>query len=599
MPPSTLDILIDQPAQVNSPVSHRITVDNSFNQTVAIPGGSFTAGHRYLLIFSCTLGAESFFSSLIAYLSSAPDGSGIANTMRMSSFGIGLTSLATKQWFCGDVFTADGVTPATMYLSEVGIGANSSAIYSQPRLMAIDLDTTAAFENNGIANKTDWSYNQDDNTGSSVISTTWTNKGSTTINADGVSDYLVLSWGTMLKTVGGTPTTCGMRMRLGSSLVIAQNINSLHANGGNDYWQLNCMALLKAGGLSGGYGQVSPPLTAGLHTISLDFQGDSAWSNEYVTTVVIRLSKFAAVEANYIDYGILGPGFICTAGTGTNPLPKATNSCDLIPGMTSPDVLDADGSSGSPKDRLSLFRFEADVSGVLATERTRHTLYDADNPVSDVTANSDYLLSGLGGDILTGTGFYVDQGVVPASQNLTPTWRVGGDSVADTSDFRQALYVSFYTTLAPTLRDCEAEFFYAITREPATSAEFRYAIERTRASDLSAAIAEARSEVSFMSVTVGALITKLGSLDMAIAEPYESPLSMSITVSGSSYIEEVLNVAVAAEYVLTSILEVIIASTTLLTASMSLAVSDAAQIVIEADRPKDLPLIELTDLETS
>lgn len=599
MPPSDLDILIDQPAEVNNPLSHRITVDSSSNTSVGIPGGSFTAGHRYLLIFSCTLWAESFNSALIAYLQSAPDGSGIANTMRLTAWGVGLSGVATKQWFCGDVFTADGVTPATMYLSEVGIGPNSSAIYSQPRLMAIDLDTTAAFENNGIGNKTDWSYKQDDNTGSSVISNTWTNKGSTTINADGVSDYLVLSWGTMLKSVGGTPTTCRMRMRLDSSLQVAENADTLYVNTGTDYWQLNCMGLLKAGGLSGGHGQILPPLTAGVHTIDFDFQGDSVWANEYVTTVVLRLSKFAAVEANYIDYGILGPGFICTAGVGTNPLPSSTDSCDLIPGMASPDVIDADGSGGNPKDRISFFRFEADVSGLYGEERTRFTLYDADNPTTDVTANSDFMLAGLGGDVVTGTGFYVDQAVVPASQNLTPTWRVGGDSAKDTSDFRQALYVSFYTTLAPTLRDCEAEFFYAIARELGATAEFHYAVERTRASDLSAAIAEARSEVSFMSITVGALITKLGSLDMAIAETYESPLSMSITLSGSSYIEEVLNVAIAAEYTLASLLEIIIASTTLLTASMNLAVSDAAQIVIEADRPKDLPLIELTDLETS
>jgi hypothetical protein len=32
---------------------------------------------------------------------------------------------------------------------------------------------------------------------------------------------------------------------------------------------------------------------------------------------------------------------------------------------------------------------------------------------------------------------------------------------------------------------------------------------------------------------------------------------------------------------------------------MDLAITDAAQIVIEADRSKNLPLIELDDLETS
>lgn len=605
MPPSDLDILIDQPAEVNNPLAHRITVDSSFNTSVSIPGSSFTAGHRYLLIFSCTLWAESLFSSLVAYLQSAPDGSGIANTMRMSSFGGSglINGLATKQWFCGDVFTADGATSAIMYFAEFGIGANSSAIYSHPRLMAIDLDTTSAFENNGINNKTDWSYRQINNTGSSVISNTWTFKGDTAINADGVSDYLVISWGTMKKIVGGFLTRCQMRMRVDGSLVVAQNADSLTANSAVDYWQLNCMTLLKAGGLSGGHGQVIPPLTAGVHNINMDFRGDSVWANEYVTTVVLRLSKFAAVEANYVDHGVLGPGFVCEEGVGDNPTERATDSCELISGMTSPNVTDADGSIGSPKDRISIFRFEANVAGTRGAERTRFSLYDADTDIDDVTANSDYYLGGEDEDIITGTGFYVDQGVVPASQNLSPTWRAAGlhdgSNDIDTSTFIQSLYVSFYTTLAPTLRDCEAEFFYAIAREPAVSAEFRHAIVRTGATSLSAAIAEARSEVSFMSVTVGELIIKLGSLNLAIAETYELPLSMGVTVSGSQYIEEVLNVAVAAEYTFTSLLDAIIAFTTLLTAGMDLAVTDAAQIVIEADRPKDLPLIELTDLETS
>jgi hypothetical protein len=600
MAPSTLDILIDQPAEVNNPLAHRITVDSSSNSSISIPGGSFTSGHRYLLIFSCTLWAESFNSSLVAYLSSAPDGSGIANTMRMSSFGIAfINGIGTKQWFCGDVFTADGVTPATMQLSEFGIGANSSAIYSHPRLMAIDLDTTLAFENNGIGSKTDWSYNQDDNTGSSVISNTWTQKGSTTVNADGVSNYLVISWGTMKKTTGGLITRCQMRMRVDGSLVVAQNADTLTANTSADYWQLNCMTLLKAGGLSGGHGQIIPPLTAGLHDIEMDFKGDSAWSSEYVTTVVIRLSKFAAVEANYVDHGILGPGFVCEEGVNDNPTERTTDSCELISGMSSPDVTDADGSGGNPKDRITLFRFEANVAGSKGAERTRFSLYDADTDVDDVTANSDYSLGGEDEDIVTGTGFYVDQGVVPASQNLSPTWRVAGRNDIDTSTFTQALYVSFYTTLAPTLREFDAEFFYAVTHDVNANAQFRHAITRTVDADAEFHHAISRSEFSLMNVSKAATWEQLNDLNMAIAETYEMLLSMSITLSGSQYILEILNVAVAAEGLLTALLDIIIASTTPLTADMDLAITDAAQIVIEADRSKNLPLIELDDLETS
>lgn len=600
MPPSDLNILIDQPAEVNNPLSHRVVVDSSDNTSVNIPGSSFTAGHRYLLIFSCTLATESYEAIPIAYLV-APDGSGVADTMRISVWGLTFSYIAApKQLFFADVFTADGSTPATMHLTEIGIGSSSSATYSHPRLMAIDLDTTAAFENNGILNETDWSYNQNDNSGSSVISNTWTNKGSTKINADGVSDYLVLAWGSMHKTAGGLTSRPQMRMRLGSSLVIAQNADTISANGGNDWWQLNCMALLKAGGLNGGYGQIIPPLTAGVHDIYLDFKGDSLWANEYVTTVVFRLSRFAAVEASYVDYGILGPGYVCTEGDeADNPLPRTTRSCELISGMSAPDVEDAFGSGSEPRDRISLFRFEAEVSGSRGAEHTRMALYEADTDVDDCTFNSDWWLAGDDADIITGTGFYVDQGVVPSQQNLAPTWRVGGDTAHDTSTFRQALYVSFYTTLASLLEYFEAEFFYAVTHGTDFDAQFRYATTYQRSSSLSVAIAQARSKISSMSITIAELRSRTGSLNVAVAHTHESPLSMSITLSGSQYILEVLNVAVAVNIALDSLLEVLIASTAFLTADLNLAVTDAAQIVIEQDRPKALPFIEIDDLETS
>ena len=60
-----------------------------------------------------------------------------------------------------------------------------------------------------------------------------------------------------------------------------------------------------------------------------------------------------------------------------------------------------------------------------------------------------------------------------------------------------------------------------------------------------------------------------------------------------------LRVMVAAEHSFSSSVDVLAASTTEMTAGMDLAVSDAAHIVIEPDRPTYEPFLTVTDLRTS
>lgn len=608
MPPLTLDVLRNIPAEPGNPAVDTLTAPAGNYSELEISGASFTNGHRYLcVVHGSLLGlAGTTRTTISTYFPNS------VNFYSPSFYQVhgSMFYPRAKQYFIARMVTANGSAPLKLRIAAQG---DDVYLYN-PTLWALDLDTDTGLPE--FTSPGDWTGSSEFPAISSTtrIGNAWTEVNDFTLNMDGVSDYVVIVTQQMWQQSGFLGGQARMRVRLDGNYTLGQHWETMVTPPtiGQPYVLLSHMSVLPSAGLMDGPVTILPPLSSGNHVISSEVKGDNAWMPYYTQWFFLRLSAFEASVWTYDrNAGI--------EAQGTEDITDPAGGNELIAGLTNPSW-PSWGDDTNPKDKITLFnnQMQAPASVTSPNYGYAYALRDFHEGEGGVefgivnqspTTADGYLGANSASELQAITGSFVDNGITSSPQNSAPKLRVYPEDQfqAAWTDIGSTYVVSFFPTLSPIITyvpgfspsDTNLELLYAATKIDALDLTNLYAMTGSDTVSLSALYAAARSRLASLNAAIAQILEITASVDVLKADPHQFDMIMQVHLSGSEHIEVLMRVLIALQQTLTATLSFVYSATHQTTSDLSLQISDSAQIVIEADRPVYEALIEIDDLETS